>query len=120
MLKPNPKLSVKKITTNLADWQGCIFIPAPGEAVITHMIDTEEYQLRIGDGKHNLRELPVIWEKGEYLLPHCKNDTCANCGHLCVINRNKIYAVCDETGKVFELWHMDTRKTDACDDFVPK
>ena len=53
-------------------------------------------------------------------LPNKNCNTCNQCGHLCVINRNKIYAVCDETGKVFELWHMDTRKSDACDSFIPK
>ena len=120
MLKPNPNLSIKKVTVDSIGGWGYDYVPTPGEAIVIWVIDTEDYLLKIGDGKSTLRELPTLSKNGEWILPHCKNETCAACGHLCVINRNKIYAVCDETGKVFELWHMDTRTTDACDKFVSK
>ena len=67
---------------------------------------------------HNLSIKKVTTNLAE--MPEYNNKTCADCEHLCIINRNKIYAVCDETGKAFELWHMDTRTTDACKKFISK
>lgn len=93
-------------------------ILTPGEAILIHCVDTDQRYLKIGDGKQTLRELPKIWTDERNILPMCK--TCAQCEHLCIINRNKIYAVCDETGKVFELWRMDTREADACNKFISK
>ena len=35
---------------------------------------------------------------------------CADCRHLCVINGNKIYAICDKTNYMFLSFGVDTRK----------
>lgn len=45
--------------------------------------------------------------------------SCNNCNHLWVINKNKLYAVCDEWCKAFPLWGTDTRE-ENCDDWVAR
>ena len=72
--------------------------------------------LTVGNGEQNLVDLPWLYPEAEVIE---MNQTCSNCEHLCVLNRNKVYAVCDETGKVFELWQMDTRATDGCGSYTP-
>lgn len=96
------------------------YIPAPGEAIIVRFLDTDTTNVKIGDGVHTLYELPYLLLNDELEGVRPMNKTCAQCEHLCIINRNKIYAVCDETGKSFELWRMDTREADACERFIPK
>lgn len=96
------------------------YIPASGEAIIVRFLDTDTTNVKIGDGVHTLHELPYLFLNDELKGKALMSKTCAQCEHLCIINRNKIYAVCDETGKVFELWRMDTRDSDACEKFIPK
>lgn len=112
--------SLKLMTTSMSDWysQEQDIIPTPGEAIAIYFVDTERTELKIGDGVRTLRELPFIIAEGPG--DGIMYKTCANCEHLCIINRNKVYAVCDELGKVFELWKMDTRATDACYKFIQK
>lgn len=95
--------------------------PAPGEIHILKHKNGQNY-LKIGDGVRPLDTLPYLptGSLEDYAEKETIRETCAQCGHLCVINRNKIYAVCDETGKVFEIWRMDTRESDACKRFIPK
>ena len=103
-----------------AEWD-CI--PTPGEVYVIVRPETDEKYLKIGNGVTRLGDLPCISASifGEIEMEETTiRETCAQCGHLCIINRNKIYAVCDETGKVFELWHMDTRESDACKHFQQK
>lgn len=110
---------VRAVDSAYAEWD-CI--PTPGEVYVIKNIETDNTYLKIGDGKHKLSDLPCVTTSilGEAYMEETIRETCAQCGHLCVINRNKIYAVCDETGKVFELWHMDTRESDACKKFKKK
>lgn len=97
------------------------YVPTPGEAFVLIRPETDEKFIKIGDGKTCIGNLPIIFNSQEEEMKQRPIDeTCANCSHLCVINRNKIYAVCDETGKTFELWRMDTRDSDACSKFAPK
>ena len=110
---------VKAVDFAYAEWD-CI--PTPGEVYVIKDIETDNTYLKIGDGKRKLSDLPSVTTSilGETYIEDSIRETCAQCGHLCVINRNKIYAVCDETGKVFELWRMDTRESDACKKFIKK
>lgn len=110
---------VKAVDFAYAEWD-CI--PTPGEVYVIKDIETDNTYLKIGDGKRKLSDLPSVTTSilGEAYMEDIIKETCAQCGHLCIINRNKIYAVCDETGKVFELWHMDTRESDACKHFQQK
>lgn len=110
-------MTVKAVDFAYAEWD---YVPTPGEAIVIRRIETDETFLKIGDGKRRLSDLPIISPKLEECMANYEK-TCAQCEHLCVINRNKIYAVCDEFGKVFELWKMDTRATDAehCIKFIP-
>lgn len=114
---------LKKLTTTSTDYYRqeymINYIPTPGEAIIVRYLDTDTTNVKIGDGIHTLYELPCLFSDDRLKGTSLMNKTCAQCEHLCVINRNKIYAVCDETGKVFELWRMDTRESDACDKFTP-
>ena len=111
--------TVRAVDFAYVEWD---YIPAPGEVYVIKNIETDNTYLKIGDGKHKLSDLPCVttFILSEAYMEDTVRETCAQCEHLCVINRNKIYAVCDETGKVFELWHMDTRKSDACKRFIPK
>lgn len=117
------KIALKCLTTTMGDYytrDWFNYVPSPGEAIIIQLIDVHKTNVKMGDGKHTLAELPYIFLDSELegrMNPMDK--TCAQCEHLCIINRNKIYAVCDETGKVFELWRMDTREADACERFIP-
>lgn len=110
---------VKAVDFAYAEWD-CI--PTPGEVYVIKDIETDNTYLKIGDGKRKLSDLPSVTTSilGETYMEDSIRETCAQCEHLCVINRNKIYAVCDETGKVFELWRMDTRESDACGKFIKK
>lgn len=110
---------VKAVDWNSVEWA---YVPAPGEVYVIVRQETDNKYLKIGDGVRSLDALPYISTDTleAYMAEQCTGKTCAQCEHLCVINRNKVYAVCDETGKVFELWHMDTRKSDACDRFKSK
>ena len=113
---------VKAVDLNHVEWA---YVPAPGEVYVIVRPETNSKYLKIGDGVRSLEALPyvsleILSQQEIEELTLTNRETCAQCGHLYVINRNKIYAVCDETGKVFELWHMDTRKSDACGRFAPK
>lgn len=109
-------------TLKIADWYNLDWdlIPSLGEPVLIRRQDLGKTYLKIGDGIRALDMLPIIDERMIREVTAC-NKVCANCEHLFVINRNKVYAVCDELGKTFELWKMDTRATDAehCTKFVP-
>lgn len=109
-------------TLKIADWYGLDWgsIPSLGEPILIRRQDLDKTYLKIGDGIRALDILPIIDERMMKETMTC-NKVCANCKHLFVINRNKVYAVCDEFGKVFELWKMDTRATNAenCHKFVP-
>ena len=111
-----PKSVLKSVNWDYVEWDT---IPTPGEVYVIVRPELDRKYIKIGDGIRKLDELPYIntsiLDEEEYV-----RQTCSQCGHLCVINRNKIYAVCDETGKVFELWRMDTRDSDACKKFIPK
>lgn len=117
------QMNVKCLTTTMSDYwnsEWVHYVPAPGEAIIIQIMDIQQTNLKMGDGKRTLAELPYIFNADELEGVRPMNKTCAQCEHLCIINRNKIYAVCDETGKSFELWRMDTREADACERFIPK
>lgn len=105
-------LSPKVMDYFTADWN---YIPAAGEVIIIKNPEVDMEYMHIGNGKDKIGDLAYITK--DMVM---EDKTCAQCRHLCVINRNKIYAVCDETGKVFELWHMDTRESDACKKFIKK
>ena len=53
---------LKLLKTTMSDWynQEQDQIPAPGEAVVIHCIDTNKTELKIGDGVTSLRDLPYI------------------------------------------------------------
>ena len=111
--------TVRAVDFAYVEWD---YIPAPGEVYVIKNIETDNTYLKIGDCKHKLSDLPCVTTSilGEAYMEETIRETCAQCDHLCIINRNKIYAVCDETGKVFELWTMDTRESDACKKFKHK
>lgn len=112
--------TVKAVDSAYVEWD---YIPTPGEVYVIKNTETDNTYLKIGDGKHKLRDLSYISTSilgDEADMEDTIRETCAQCEHLYIINRNKIYAVCDETGKVFELWRMDTRESDACNKFIKK
>lgn len=86
-------------------------VPEPGEIYVLKHNNGKNY-VKVGDGVRTLDALPNL----DCYQP---NRCCANCEHLFKINRNKIFAVCDEIGKVFHLWQDDTRTSNDCDRFVP-
>lgn len=100
-----PRLKIANWHT--VDWD---MVLSPGEPIVLEK-DGSCY-LKIGDGFRALDALPLI-EKQQSLR------SCENCTHLCKINRNKIYAVCDEVGKTFHLWQEDTRNWNDCNKFIP-
>lgn len=54
--------SLKLLRTSLSDWNNQEWerVPAPGEAIVTHFVDTDRTELKIGDGKTKLKDLPYI------------------------------------------------------------
>lgn len=58
---------LKLLRTTTSNWynQEQDQIPAPGEAIIIHCVDTNKTELKIGDGKTALRNLPYISTKSK-------------------------------------------------------
>ena len=44
--------------------------------------------------------------------------SCAVCGHIAVINKGKVYAVCTRSGGVFFSFQQDTRSS-CCTEYQP-
>ena len=88
-------------------------VPAAGEVYLIRINDSDHTFIKIGDGHTEFCDLPAI---PNYLF----GKSCDNCTHLCKVNRNKLYAVCDEIGKSFFLWQEDTRTNNDCPHFEPK
>lgn len=103
-------LEPKRLTFNrymdLYDWERD-GVPAAGEIYIIKINDSDHTFIKIGDGHTEFCDLPAIPN-------HLFAKNCDNCTHLCKINKNKIYAVCDEIGKPFFLWQDDTRIGNDC------
>lgn len=112
-------MNIKAVDWNYVEWD---YVPTPGEVYVIVRPETDTKYLKIGDGVRPLDALPYLptGSLEDYIEEETIRETCAQCDHLCIINRNKVYAVCDETGKVFELWTMDTRESDACKKFKHK
>lgn len=106
-------LQPKRLTFNrymdLYDWERD-GVPDAGQVYIIRIHDSDDYFIKIGDGKTQFCDLPSLPYS---ILGHA----CSNCEHLCPVNKNKVYAVCDETGKTFFLWQEDTRTANSCEHF---
>ena len=112
-----PPIQLKAVDWYTAEWD---YVPPAGETYVICRFDTQEKFLKIGDGQHRLGELPNISTSilGEEIPKvTIAENTCAQCEHLCTINRNKVYAVCDEIGKTFFMWQEDTRTANSCKHF---
>ena len=71
-------------------------VPAAGEVYLIRINDSDDTFIKIGDGHTEFCDLSAIPN-------HLFAKNCDNCTHLCKINKNKLYAVCDEIGKPFFL-----------------
>ena len=116
------QVKLKKITTDMTSYllEYENYIPAPGEAIVVHFVDTEKTELKIGNGVATIKELPYIQTSCPAPIIDYGKYVCADCGHLCKINKNKVYAVCDELGKVFHMWQIDARTVKSCNKFTPR
>lgn len=116
------QVRLKNITTDMASYllEYDDYVPTPGEAIVVHFVDTGKTELKIGNGVATIKELPYIQTSCPTPVTDYSKYTCADCGHLCKINRNKVYAVCDELGKVFSMWQLDARTVKSCVKFIPK
>lgn len=106
-------LQPKALTFNryidLREWERDS-VPIAGEVYFIRINDSDDYFVKIGDGVTPFYDLPC--------LPYSVfGHSCSNCEHLCPVNSNKVYAVCDETGKTFFLWQEDTRTANSCEHF---
>ena len=94
------QVRLKRITTTKAafqEWED--YTPAPGEATVIHYIDTQQTELKIGNGVSTIKELPYIQTSSPVPVTDYEKYVCADCGHLCKVNKNKVYAAVCGAGR---------------------